>query len=301
MLTPYVTVASPQPSTVLNNMKTVTQVHELRAAIAEARAAGKRIGFVPTMGNLHQGHLNLLNTAKEQTDFVVASIFVNPLQFNVKDDLERYPRTLAEDQKSLTEYGCDLLFAPSESDIYPSDRAKQTFVEVPEISQMYCGASRPGHFRGVTTIVNKLFNLVQPDLAVFGKKDFQQLHIIRRMVADLSMPVELIGVETARAKSGLALSSRNGYLTADELKRAPVLYAQLRAIRDALVGGSSDFEGLIKQANESLERESFKPDYVHIVRRSDLLPATKADSELVILAAAYLGKARLIDNLEVDC
>jgi len=141
-------------------MKTVTQVYELRAAIAEARAAGKRIGFVPTMGNLHQGHLNLLNTAREQTDFVVASIFVNPLQFNVKDDLERYPRTLAEDQKSLTEYGCDLLFAPSESDIYPSDRAKQTFVEVPEISQMYCGASRPGHFRGVTTIVNKLFNLV---------------------------------------------------------------------------------------------------------------------------------------------
>lgn len=282
-------------------MQTVTTIAELRSAVLAARKAGKRIGFVPTMGNLHQGHLNLLKTARERTDFVVSSIFVNPLQFNVKDDLERYPRTLVEDQQSLTEYGCDLLFAPPESEVYPDGRESQTFVEVPGVSEMYCGASRPGHFRGVTTIVNKLFNLVQPDLAVFGKKDFQQLHIIRRMVRDLSMPVELIGVDTAREKSGLALSSRNGYLTADELKRAPVLYAQLRTIHDALVGGSTDFEGLIKQANESLERESFRPDYIHIVRRSDLKPATKSDRELVILAAAFLGHARLIDNLEVNC
>lgn len=282
-------------------MQTVTTIAELRQAITTARRAGKRIGFVPTMGNLHQGHLNLLKTAREKSDFVVSSIFVNPLQFNVKDDLERYPRTLAEDQNSLAEYGCNLLFAPSESEVYPEGRDSQTFVEVPTVSEMYCGASRPGHFRGVTTIVNKLFNLVQPDLAVFGKKDFQQLHIIRRMVADLSMPVELIGVETAREKSGLALSSRNGYLTPEELKRAPVLYTQLRTIRDALMGGSDDFSGLIKQANESLERESFRPDYIHIVRRDDLQPATKKDKKLVILAAAFLGHARLIDNLEVDC
>lgn len=297
----YVTAATQLRSIASNSMQTVTTIAELRQVVGTARRAGKSIGFVPTMGNLHQGHLNLLTTARERTDFVVSSIFVNPLQFNVKDDLERYPRTLEEDQQSLIEYGCDLLFAPSESEVYSSDRASQTFVEVPGVSEMYCGASRPGHFRGVTTIVNKLFNLVQPDLAVFGKKDFQQLHIIRRMVADLSMPVELVGVDTAREESGLALSSRNGYLTEEEMKRAPALYAQLRTIHDALVGGSDDFDGLIKQANESLERESFKPDYIHIVRRSDLQPATPKDKELVILAAAFLGHARLIDNLEVNC
>lgn len=281
-------------------MKTVTTIAELRSAIAAARAEGKLIGFVPTMGNLHQGHLNLLSTAKQRGGFIVASIFVNPLQFNAKDDLERYPRTLEEDQQSLIQYGCDLLFAPDESEVYPDGRESQTFVEVPGVSEMYCGASRPGHFRGVTTIVNKLFNLVQPDVAVFGKKDFQQLHIIQRMVNDLSMPVELVGVETAREESGLALSSRNGYLTADERHSAPALYRQLRTIHDAIVGGSDDFDGLIAQANESLEREGFRPDYIHVARRSDLQAATAADKELVVLAAAFLGHARLIDNLEVD-
>lgn len=281
-------------------MKTVTRIADLRAAIAAARADGHRIGFVPTMGNLHQGHLNLLSTAKQEGGYIVASIFVNPLQFNAKDDLERYPRTLEEDQQSLIQYGCDLLFAPDESEVYPEGRENQTFVEVPGVSDMYCGASRPGHFRGVTTIVNKLFNLVQPDIAVFGKKDFQQLHIIQRMVNDLSMPVQLLGVETAREESGLALSSRNGYLTADERQRAPALYHQLGTIHDAIVGGSDDFDGLIAQANESLEREGFRPDYIHVVRRRDLQAATPADNELVILAAAFLGHARLIDNLEVD-
>lgn len=282
-------------------MQTVTTIAELRQAVAAARRAGKKIGFVPTMGNLHQGHLNLLKSASERTDFVVSSIFVNPLQFNVKDDLERYPRTLTEDQQSLTEYGCDLLFAPSESEVYPDGRDSQTFVEVPGVSEMYCGASRPGHFRGVTTIVNKLFNLVQPDLAVFGKKDFQQLHIIRRMVADLSMPVELVGVDTAREGSGLALSSRNGYLTAEEKRKAPALYEQLRVIQAALVDGTTDYDGLIAQANAALTRAGFRPDYIHIVRRSDLQPASLGDTQLVILAAAFLGHARLIDNLEVDC
>lgn len=281
-------------------MKTVTTIGELRASIAQARAQGKRIGFVPTMGNLHQGHLNLLSAARERADYIVSSIFVNPLQFNAKDDLERYPRTLEEDQQSLIKYGCDLLFAPAESEVYPDGRESQTFVEVPGVSEMYCGASRPGHFRGVTTIVNKLFNLVQPDIAVFGKKDFQQLHIIQRMVTDLSMPVELHGVETAREESGLALSSRNGYLTPEERQRAPVLYKQLKGIHEAIIGGSTDIEGLIEQANQSLEREGFKPDYIHIVRRSDLQPCTDADTQLVILAAAFLGHARLIDNLEVD-
>jgi len=292
--------ASLRRNIVSNKMNTVTDIQALRSAISAARAEGKRVGFVPTMGNLHQGHLNLLATAREQSDFVVASIFVNPLQFNVKDDLERYPRTLAEDKQSLEKYGCDLLFAPSEEAIYPFGRDSQTFVDVPVLSTMYCGASRPGHFRGVTTIVNKLFNLVQPDVAIFGKKDFQQLHIIQRMVNDLSMPIKLIGVETARENTGLALSSRNGYLTKEEHQRAPVLYRQMRGISEAITGGSDDFSGLIEQATQSLEREGFKPDYIHIVRQQDLLPATPADDKLVILTAAFLGKARLIDNLEVE-
>jgi len=281
-------------------MKTVTTIAELRAAVTAARAAGKKIGFVPTMGNLHQGHLNLLIRARELSDFVVSSIFVNPLQFNNADDLERYPRTLEEDQASLKEFGCDLLFAPTETEVYPKGRDSQTFVEVPEVSNLYCGASRPGHFRGVTTIVNKLFNLVQPDLSVFGRKDFQQLHVIRRMVEDLSMPIEIVGEETARADSGLALSSRNGYLTDSELAAAPALYQQLIHIRDQVQAGSNEFAVLQVKASEALEEAGFRRDYVHIVNRNTLQPATSDDHQLVILAAAYLGHARLIDNLEFD-
>ena len=281
-------------------MQTVTTIEALREAVRQARAQGKKIGFVPTMGNLHQGHLNLLSTARKQADFIVASIFVNPMQFNVQADLERYPRTLEEDQKSLIEYGCDLLFAPEESEIYPAGRDNQTFVEVPGVSNLYCGASRPGHFRGVTTIVNKLFNLVQPDLAVFGRKDYQQLHIIQKMVDDLSMPIELVGVETARADSGLALSSRNGYLTDQEKQVAPTLYQTLESIQASLVDGERNLNALIESAQTQLETVGFKRDYIHIVRRSDLEAASDKDTQLVILAAAYLGHARLIDNLEVD-
>lgn len=281
-------------------MKTVTTIAELRAAVTAARAAGKKIGFVPTMGNLHQGHLNLLIRARELSDFVVSSIFVNPLQFNNADDLERYPRTLEEDQASLKEFGCDLLFAPAEGEVYPNGRDSQTFVEVPEVSNLYCGASRPGHFRGVTTIVNKLFNLVQPDLAVFGRKDFQQLHVIRRMVQDLSMPIEIVGEETARAESGLALSSRNGYLTDSELAAASALYQQLTQIRDQVQAGNNEFAVLQVKASEALEAAGFRRDYVHVVNRNTLQPATSHDTQLVILAAAYLGHARLIDNLEFD-
>ena len=281
-------------------MKTVTSVSELRKTVNAARRAGKKIGFVPTMGNLHQGHLNLLIKAREHADFIVSSIFVNPLQFNNADDLERYPRTLEEDQASLEKFDCDLLFAPSEETVYPQGRAYQTFVEVPEISDMYCGASRPGHFRGVTTIVNKLFNLVQPDLAVFGRKDFQQLHVIKRMVDDLSMPIEIIGVETARALSGLALSSRNGYLTEQELTVAPVLYEQLLNLKDQVIQGENTLETMIEQAQEMLEQNGFKRDYIHILNRHTLKQPTADDHQLVILAAAFLGHARLIDNLEFD-
>lgn len=281
-------------------MQTVTSIAALREAIRAARAKGQRIGFVPTMGNLHQGHLNLLTAARKHSDFVVSSIFINPLQFNVKDDLERYPRTLEEDQKSLVEFGCDLLFAPTEEAIYPMGRDDQTVVEVPGLSDMYCGASRPRHFRGVTTIVNKLFNLVQPDLAVFGKKDFQQLHIIRRMVDDLSMPIQLLGVDTAREPSGLALSSRNGYLTEQEREVAPELFQQLTAIKTAIISGSTDFNLLIESAEQRLEKTGFRRDYIHVLRQEDLHPAQPTDKNLVVIAAAYLGHARLIDNLEIN-
>jgi len=281
-------------------MQTVTTITELQQQLDAARTAGKRIGLIPTMGNLHQGHLRLVEAALEHADFVVASIFVNPLQFGPSEDLERYPRTLEEDQSQLKQSGCHLLFAPSETEIYPNGREGQTFVEVPGISDLYCGATRPGHFRGVTTIVNKLFNLVRPDVAVFGRKDYQQLHVISRMVADLSIPIELIGVPTERAANGLALSSRNGYLKAEELAVAPTLYATLSDLAQRLKQGEHDHPRLIEQAQQQLERAGFMRDYIHILRRSDMLPATAEDRALVIIAAAYLGAARLIDNIEVD-
>lgn len=281
-------------------MQTISTLKELHQQLDNARAQGKRIGLVPTMGNLHRGHLSLVETALEHADFVVVSIFVNPLQFGPGEDLERYPRTLAEDQTQLKESGCHLLFTPSEREIYPQGRQGQTFVEVPGISDLYCGATRPGHFRGVTTIVNKLFNLVRPDVAVFGRKDYQQLHIIRRMVADLSIPIELVGVPTLRADNGLALSSRNGYLTAEELAVASSLYATLTEMSQALRQGEQNHKALVEQAEQKLESVGFRRDYIHILRRSDMQPAGPEDRALVIIAAAYLGAARLIDNIEVD-
>lgn len=282
-------------------MQTVTTIQALQQQLDAARAAGKRIALVPTMGNLHQGHLRLIEAALKHADFVVASIFVNPLQFGPNEDLERYPRTLAEDQAQLKESGCHLLFAPDDREIYPNGREGQTFVEVPGISDLYCGAARPGHFRGVTTVVNKLFNLVRPDVAVFGRKDYQQLHIISRMVRDLSIPVELVGVPTERAANGLALSSRNGYLKAEERASvAPSLYATLTELAQSLKQGAHDHAQLIEQAQQRLEHAGFSRDYIHILRRSDMLPAGADDRQLVIIAAAYLGAARLIDNIEVD-
>lgn len=282
-----------------NAMQTVTTLQELHQTLAAVRASGQRVALVPTMGNLHQGHLRLVETAVKNADFVVASIFVNPLQFGAGEDLERYPRTLAEDQANLESFGCNLLFAPSDAEVYPNGREQQTFVEVPGISDLYCGASRPGHFRGVTTIVNKLFNLVRPDVAVFGRKDYQQLFVIQQMVNDLSIPVRLIGVATERAATGLALSSRNGYLTPEERDIASTLYATLKQMENALTQGASDFPGLIEQAQQRLEEVGFMRDYIHILRRKDLLPAQPGERSLVIIAAAYLGAARLIDNIEV--
>jgi len=281
-------------------MKTVASVRELRAAVAEARAAGKRVALVPTMGNLHSGHAALVRRATQLADFVVASIFVNPLQFGANEDLDKYPRTLAADQETLFEAGCDLLFAPSVEEIYPHGMQGQTRVSVPGISEGLCGGSRPGHFDGVSTVVCKLFNMALPDLAVFGEKDYQQLAVIRAMVADLNMPIEIYGEPTVRAEDGLALSSRNGYLSPEQRAIAPRLYATLKEIAEALRSGQSDIPALVSAGIARLEQAGLRPDYLEVREAGSLRPATAEDRHCVILAAAFLGTTRLIDNLAVD-
>lgn len=278
-------------------MNTVKTVRELRAAVARARSEGKRIGFVPTMGNLHSGHAALVTKAAQRADFVVASIFVNPLQFGANEDLDKYPRTLAADQQRLLDAGCHLLFAPTVEEMYPDGMAVQTRVSVPGLSEGLCGASRPGHFEGVATVVSKLFNMVQPDLAVFGEKDYQQLAVIRAMVRDLNMPIQIIGEPTVRAEDGLALSSRNGYLTPEQRSTAPVVYRTLKQIGEALGRGQVDFAALIEQGKADLVAAGLRPDYLELRHAVNLRPATFGDRDLVILVAAYLGNTRLIDNL----
>jgi pantoate--beta-alanine ligase len=281
-------------------MNTVTTIAELRAAIALARRNGQRIGFAPTMGNLHSGHAALVTRARTAADFIVASIFVNPLQFGPNEDLDTYPRTLAADQQRLAAAGCDLLFAPSVAQMYPEGTAVQTRVSVPELSQGLCGASRPGHFDGVATVVSKLLNLVQPDVAVFGQKDYQQLAVIRAMVRDLNMPIQIIGEPTVRAEDGLALSSRNGYLDTAQRARAPVLFKVLGDMAMAIRQGERDYAGLLARQRKAIEASGFKLDYLEICHAVHLRPATAQDQDLVIAVAAYLGTTRLIDNLHLD-
>ncbi|MBF8758211.1 pantoate--beta-alanine ligase [Pseudomonas guariconensis] len=278
-------------------MNTVKTVRELRAAVARARGEGKRIGFVPTMGNLHSGHAALVTKAAQRADFVVASIFVNPLQFGAGEDLDKYPRTLAADQERLLEAGCHLLFAPGVEEMYPDGMAVQTRVSVPQLSEGLCGASRPGHFEGVATVVSKLFNMVQPDLAVFGEKDFQQLAVIRAMVRDLNMPIQIIGEPTVRAEDGLALSSRNGYLSPEQRAAAPALYRTLKTMAEAITKGQRDYPELITEGQAQLVAAGFRPDYLEVRHAVTLRPAMVDDRDLVILAAAYMGTTRLIDNL----
>lgn len=254
------------------------------------------IALVPTMGNLHQGHLQLVKRAQQATSQVVVSIFVNPMQFAANEDLDRYPRTFAEDCAALEALGVTAVFAPTVEDVYPRGVANQTSVTVPEISDILCGASRPGHFRGVATIVCKLFNMVQPDIAVFGQKDYQQLQVIRLMTADLSMPVDIIGEPTERADDGLALSSRNGYLSTAERAQAPFIYLLLQDLAKLLKQGVS--AGEVEQRGlAALTEQGFRPDYLSVRRQQDLQPVAATDTELVILLAAYLGNTRLIDNL----
>ncbi|MDR0277434.1 MAG: pantoate--beta-alanine ligase [Paucimonas sp.] len=281
-------------------MNTVKSVLELRAAVARARGEGKRIAFVPTMGNLHSGHAALVTKAAQRADFVVASIFVNPLQFGPSEDLDKYPRTLAADQEKLFEAGCHLLFAPTVEEMYPDGMGVQTRVSVPQLSEGLCGASRPGHFEGVATVVSKLFNMVQPDLAVFGQKDFQQLAVIRAMVRDLNMPIQIIGEPTVRAEDGLALSSRNGYLTAEQRATAPVVYRTLSQLAEAIRQGRRDYPALIAEGQQALVAAGLKPDYLEVRQALNLRPATADDRDLVILVAAYLGNTRLIDNLHLN-
>jgi len=281
-------------------MITVNTVRDLRAAVAQARREGKRIGFVPTMGNLHSGHAALVTKAAQHVDYVVASIFVNPLQFGPSEDLDKYPRTLPADQHTLNTAGCALLFAPGVDEMYPDGMAVQTRVSVPHLSEGLCGASRPGHFEGVATVVSKLLNMVQPDIAVFGQKDYQQLAVIRAMVRDLNMPVQIIGEPTVRADDGLALSSRNGYLTAEQRATAPVLYAQLSHMAMAIRDGRRDYPQLIAAAREAIVAAGFRMDYLEVRRAHDLQEARAEDRELVLLVAAYLGSTRLIDNLHLN-
>lgn len=271
----------------------------LREQIAQAGQRG-RIAFVPTMGNLHTGHLRLVREAKRQAQTVVVSIFVNPLQFGPQEDLASYPRTLEQDLAALRDQETDLVFVPQDKEIYPQGMQAHTRVEVPHLSDLHCGTARPGHFVGVATVVCKLFNMVQPNVAIFGNKDYQQVQVIRRMVEDLAMPIEIIGMPTVRESDGLALSSRNRYLNTEQRAQAPLLYAELQRIAAALREGSSDFAGLQDTALDSLRRSGFVPDYVRIVDARNLEPASADAVHLVVLAAARLGQARLIDNIEID-
>lgn len=275
-------------------MHIVNTIEALRAQIRTWKAAGNSIAFVPTMGNLHAGHCQLVKAAKEKADKVVVSIFVNPTQFGVGEDFENYPRTEQQDQAQLQALDTDLLFLPAVAEMYTPNA--KTVVSVTGLSELYCGATRVGHFDGVTTVVCKLFNMVQPDIALFGLKDFQQLAVIRTMVKDLNIPVDIIGVETVREVDGLAMSSRNGYLSAEQRQLAPLLYKTLCAAREQILTGL-DYASVEQHALSSLQHAGFAPDYFHVCRSSDLAPAQVDDTDLVLLVAAKLGKTRLIDNL----
>lgn len=273
---------------------------ELRLELRKARNKGLRVGLVPTMGNLHEGHLRLVDRARESNSLVVASIFVNPLQFGENEDFGSYPRTLKNDSALLEARGCDIVFAPSVAEVYPDGLRGESTVHVPDLTMHHCGASRERHFDGVATIVSKLFNMVQPDEAVFGEKDFQQLMVIRKLVKDLCFPVEVISVATCREEDGLAKSSRNGYLDPEERKLGKYLYLVLLETKAALEEGGRDFASIRLEAITSLTEYGFKLDYFNIASVETLLPAKEGDVDIVILAAAYMGTTRLIDNIRVS-
>ncbi len=282
------------------SIETLVRPSDLRQHIYEWRRRGLRIALVPTMGNLHAGHATLVNHARKHADRVVVSIFVNPLQFGPNEDFAAYPRTPIEDRTLLQQYQADLLFAPEVVDMYPAGMKHHTIINVPEVADILCGAFRPGHFAGVATVVAKLFNIVLPDVAVFGEKDFQQLHIIKRMAIDLCLPLEVIGIPTVREADGLAMSSRNRYLDAQQRKIAPKIFAVLSSVQEQLQKGSRDYQQLELIAAEQLIQTGFKPDYVSIRDANSLQVPDDRSIELVILTAARLGRSRLIDNVRVN-
>lgn len=279
-------------------MQTAHTVSQVREVVRGWHREGLNVGFVPTMGNLHSGHISLVREAMARCDKVVVSIFVNPTQFGPNEDFDRYPRTLDADAAQLVDAGADLLFAPSVEEMYPLGQ-NQTWVDVDHLGDYLCGASREGHFRGVTTVVSKLFNIVQPDVAVFGEKDFQQLAILRRMCEELLFPVKIVGAPTSREEDGLARSSRNGFLDDSERKLAPSIYAKLQALRTDIEQGERDYEALQQRYTNELNAAGFEVDYLTIANARSLAPAAKSDTDLVIAVAAKLGKTRLIDNVSL--
>ncbi|WP_334065456.1 pantoate--beta-alanine ligase [Alteromonas genovensis] len=280
-------------------MKVISDIASLREVVSDCKRTGRSVGFVPTMGNLHDGHLQLVKRAKSHNDVVIVSIFVNPMQFGENEDLDAYPRTIEEDKAKLIANGVDAVFLPSVGDMYPCGLKAQTYVEVPGISDVLCGASRPGHFRGVATVVSKLFNMVQPDDAFFGEKDFQQLQVIRAMVRDLSMSVNVHGVATQREASGLAMSSRNGYLSQEQKATASFIYQEMTRAKALIQQGNTQFSDIANSIVSNLEAKGFKNDYVSIVNADTLQRPVAGDKHLVIVVALFMGTTRLIDNLQV--
>ncbi|MCG8315005.1 MAG: pantoate--beta-alanine ligase [Pseudomonadales bacterium] len=281
-------------------MKTTHTVKELREIVAEQRRSGKKIGFVPTMGNLHDGHLSLVKSAKEKADFVVCSIFVNPTQFGAGEDFDRYPRTLNDDSSKLESVDCDLVFAPDVNEVYPQQSQDWVQVSVHSVSEKHCGSRRSGHFEGVALVVSKLFNMVLPDIAVFGKKDFQQLAVIRRLTTALNFPIEIIGAETVREANGLAMSSRNGYLSTQEKEEAAALYKQLKQVKNLIQQGRKDFDQLARDAERNLADDGLIYEYFNIADQDSLKLANNQTQRFVILTAVKMGSTRLIDNIDFE-
>ena len=279
-------------------MQTITRIEDMRALVRGWRFGGESIAFVPTMGNLHAGHASLIGAAHLHGRRVVASVFVNPLQFGPNEDYAAYPRTPEDDTELLAAQGVDVLLLPTVDEMYPLGVAGSTIVDVPELSGILCGAVRPGHFQGVATVVVKLLNLVQPDVAIFGEKDYQQLTIIRRSVEDLCLPVRIVGAPTVRAEDGLALSSRNRYLSESERAIAPMVYRALDRSRRRLESGDADLVGIQREGLESLRAAGFRPDYFEVRMAGTLAEPRGQDVDVVVLTAARLGRARLIDNVQ---
>ncbi|MEX1196605.1 MAG: pantoate--beta-alanine ligase [Pseudohongiellaceae bacterium] len=273
-------------------------IHAIRQSVGKARSNGSTVGVVPTMGNLHEGHLSLIDRALSMTDFVVCTLFVNPMQFGAGEDLDNYPRTLDQDRERLQQHGCHCLFAPPASEVYPEGLQSHTTVTVPALSERHCGAGRPGHFDGVATVVTKLFNIVQPDVAIFGQKDYQQLQVIRKLTRDLCLPVTISSAPTLREPNGLAMSSRNGYLSQEQKDRAAVLYRSLQQSATRIGEESAvDFPAIESTAMEQIREAGLEPEYVAVCDATTLQPATAESRELVILTAARIGSTRLIDNI----